>query len=86
MNTLARRYSYLMFIEDSIDSRCRYFVDLSPAQRKKQQDSILLTCDSLWRQFSCEEQDIEMLNKLIHPSGAAQISSNSDQCRRMESW
>lgn len=56
--------SDLMFVEDSIDSRCCYFIDLSPAQRKKQLTSILCSCDSLWGKFSREEQDISMLNKM----------------------
>ncbi|QGX92480.1 hypothetical protein EFZ10_13090 [Tatumella sp. TA1] len=56
--------SDLMFVEDCIDSRCCYFIDLSPAQRKKQLASILRSCDSLWGQFSREPQDINMLNKM----------------------
>ncbi|MHA6678656.1 DUF6904 family protein [Enterobacter cloacae] len=56
--------SDLMFVEDCIDSRCCYFIDLSPAQRKKQLTSILCSCDSLWGKFSREEQDIRMLNKM----------------------
>lgn len=56
--------SDLMFVEDCIDSRCCYFIDLSPAQRKKQLTRILCSCDSLWGQFSREVQDINMLNKM----------------------
>jgi hypothetical protein len=56
--------SDLMFVEDCIDSRCCYYLGLSPVQRKAQLVSILRSMDSLWGQFSREPQDIKMLNKM----------------------
>ncbi|EGC7113125.1 hypothetical protein H9T43_002302 [Salmonella enterica] len=52
------------FIEDNIDSRCCYFINLSPAQRKKQLASIIHSFDSLWGKYTREKQDIKMLNEM----------------------
>lgn len=51
-------------IEDSIDSRCCYFVNLQPELRKKQLRNILCSFDPLWKKYVREEQDIKMLNEM----------------------
>ena len=51
-------------IEDSIDSRCCYFVNLQPELRKKQLRNILCSFDPLWGKYVREEQDIKMLNEM----------------------
>lgn len=56
------------FIEDNIDSRCCYFISLSPEQRKKQLINIVLSFDSSWGKYSCEKQDIRMLNEMNNTS------------------
>ncbi|MDW1226350.1 DUF6904 family protein, partial [Klebsiella pneumoniae] len=52
------------FIEDNIDSRCCYFISLSPEQRKKQLISIVRSFHSLWGKYAREKQDIKMLNEM----------------------
>ncbi|GKQ01411.1 hypothetical protein NUKP74_51130 [Klebsiella quasipneumoniae] len=56
------------FIEDNIDSRCCYFISLSPEQRKKQLISIVRSFHSLWGKYAREKQDIKMLNEMNNTS------------------
>lgn len=52
------------FIEDNIDSRCCYFINLPPERRKKQLVNILHSFDSLWGKYASEKQDIKMLSEM----------------------
>jgi hypothetical protein len=56
------------FIEDNIDSRCCYFISLSPEQKKKQLISIVRSFHSLWGKYAREKQDIKMLNEMNNTS------------------
>ncbi len=55
------------FIEDNIDSRCCYFISLSPSKEK----AVNQYCSffhSLWGKYAREKQDIKMLNEMNNTS------------------
>ena len=49
------------WIEDSIDSRCCYFINQSPENRKQQLNQIMNSLDSFWAHYTREKQDQKML-------------------------
>lgn len=54
------------WIEDNIDSRCCYFINLSPKFRKEKLDKILCSFDELWVKYTKDRQDIKMLNMITN--------------------
>ena len=56
------------FIEDNIDSRCCYFISLSPEQRKKKLISIVRSFIHYGVSMPVKKQDIKMLNEMNNTS------------------
>lgn len=52
------------WLEDSIDSRCCYFISQSPVNRKEKLDKILCSFDSLWSKYASEKPDTKMLSTM----------------------
>ncbi|MDI9279989.1 hypothetical protein QMZ65_22480 [Pantoea sp. EABMAA-21] len=50
------------WIEDSIDSRCCYFINQSSENRKEQLNKIMNSLDSFWAHYTREKQDVKMLS------------------------
>lgn len=54
------------WLEDNIDSRCCYFINLSSKDRKEKLDKILCSFDEFWVKFTKDKQDIKMLNMMTN--------------------
>ncbi|HFP9203864.1 MULTISPECIES: DUF6904 family protein [Klebsiella/Raoultella group] len=59
-------------LEDNIDSRCCYFINLQPKIRKNQLRNILCSFDSLWGKYALDKQDVKMLNEMNSTTGIGQ--------------
>lgn len=54
------------WLEDNIDSRCCYFINLSSKDRKEKLGKILCSFDEFWVKFTKDKQDIIMLNMIMN--------------------
>ncbi|WP_345830890.1 hypothetical protein AAGR08_23420 (plasmid) [Pantoea sp. BRR-3P] len=54
------------WVEDNIDSRCCYFINLSPKGRKENLDKILNSFDEHWVKFTKDKQDIKMIGLITN--------------------
>jgi hypothetical protein len=54
------------WLEDSINSRLCYFINLSPQDRKERLDKILCSFDEYWIKFTKEKQDVKMMNLIMN--------------------
>ncbi|EPH0151189.1 DUF6904 family protein, partial [Klebsiella pneumoniae] len=59
-------------LEDNIDSRCCYFINLQPKIRKNQLRNILCSFGSLWGKYALDKQDVKMLNEMNSTTGIGQ--------------
>ena len=54
------------WLEDSINSRLCYFINLSPQDRKEGLDKVLCSFDDYWIKFTKEKQDVKMINLIMN--------------------
>ncbi len=54
------------WLEDNIDSRCCYFINLSSKDRKEKLDKILCSFDEYWINYTKDKQDIKMLSMITN--------------------